>query len=51
MASAREAGLPDAYLAELSTWAPSAKASDAPAARPAVRPLWAAPSSVRRGPL
>jgi hypothetical protein len=50
VASARDAGLPEAYLAELSAWVPKAKASDAPAARAAVRPLWAAPSGARRGP-
>jgi hypothetical protein len=50
VASARDAGLPDAYLAELAAWAPNARASDAPAARPAVRPLWVAPPGARRGP-
>jgi hypothetical protein len=45
--AAEALGLPPHYLAELNAWNPSA--SGPIVARPAVRPLWAAPaSSVRR---
>jgi cation transport regulator ChaC len=44
--AAEAIGLPANYLAELNAWNPSA--SGRAVARPAVRPLWAAPSSTLR---
>jgi hypothetical protein len=44
--AAEALGLPSSYIAELNSWNPSV--SGQAAARPAVRPLWAAPSSTLR---
>jgi hypothetical protein len=44
--AAEALGLPSSYIAELNTWNPST--SGQVAVRPAVRPLWAAPSSTLR---
>lgn len=48
-AAAEAAGLPEAYRRELALWLPGERAAERPAgAVPKVRPLFAAPSSVRR---
>jgi len=44
--AAQNLGLPSSYVAELNGWNPSASAHAAP--RPAIRPLWAQPSSTPR---
>jgi hypothetical protein len=48
LAAAVEADLPEAYRRELETYVPTALASAAPAQAPKVRPLWSAPTAVRR---
>jgi len=45
--AAEALGLPAGYRAELNSWNPSAADRSSPT-RPAVRPLWAAPSSTLR---
>jgi len=45
--AAQALGLPSNYIAELNSWNPNAS-GQAVAAKPAVRPLWAAPSSTLR---
>jgi hypothetical protein len=46
--AAEAAGLPSEYRRELSQWAPDARPPAEPVDRPAVRPIFAAPASVRR---
>ncbi|HEX2552836.1 MAG TPA: gamma-glutamylcyclotransferase family protein [Microvirga sp.] len=49
VAAAEAAGLPEDYRRELEGWLPGLRPADRPAASaPTVRPLFAAPSSVRR---
>ena len=50
VAAAEAAGLPEEYRRELEAWLPGQRAAERPAAGPVtkVRPLFAAPSSVRR---
>ena len=50
IAAAAEAGLPDAYRRELQAFLPNARSSGDPAEVPKVRPLWTAPTGVRRTP-
>lgn len=45
--AAQALGLPSNYIAELNSWNPTASGQGA-TAKPAVRPLWAAPSSTLR---
>jgi hypothetical protein len=48
-AAAEAAGLPEAYRRELEAWIPGQRTAEAPAGPvPKVRPLFAAPTSVRR---
>lgn len=46
--AAEAAGLPFEYRRELAQWVPNARPPAEPEDRPAVRPLFAAPASVRR---
>jgi hypothetical protein len=46
--AAEHADLPAGYRRELETWLPNPRPSSEPVERPAVRPLFSAPSSVRR---
>ena len=46
--AAEALGLPASYIAELNAWNPSAPPSSQVLPRPAVRPLWVAPSSTVR---
>jgi hypothetical protein len=50
VSAARAAGLPAEYQRELETWLPNAPSSGDPVQKPAVRPRWSAPTSVRRPP-
>jgi gamma-glutamylcyclotransferase (GGCT)/AIG2-like uncharacterized protein YtfP len=48
VAAAAAAGLPEAYRRELMPFVPSAQAATEAADAPSVRPLWSAPTGVRR---
>jgi hypothetical protein len=50
-AAAEAAGLPEEYRRELATWLPVQRPQESPApTAPKVRPIFAAPASVRRSP-
>ena len=50
VAAAAEAGLPEAYRRELEALVPNGRSSSEAAEVPKVRPLWSAPTGVRRTP-